>query len=361
MPIENTFDIARLVRPNILRVKPYSSARTEFTGEAEVFLDANENAFGSPAGRGHNRYPDPLQKELKAKIAAMNGISPASIFIGNGSDEAIDLLFRVFCEPGRDEVIICPPTYGMYEVCAEVNDVRVQRAPLTHDFQLDTAGVLNAVTPFTKLVFLCSPNNPTGNLMCSEDVVEIALGFPGIVVVDEAYIQFSSAGSATPLLEELPNIVVLQTFSKAWAMAGIRVGTAFSDPCVIDLLNRVKPPYNVSSIAQTAALEGISNYENIQAWIIESVRERDRLSEALKSLPFVQQIYTSDANFILVKMNNPNAVYEHLIGDGIVVRNRDNVEHCEGCLRITVGTQAENSRLLESLDAYREDNSDAAN
>jgi len=349
-----TFDLQELVRPNIRRLKPYSSARSEFAGAAEVFLDANENAFGSPAGSGYNRYPDPLQKELKERISQINGVDPAQIFVGNGSDEAIDILFRIFCEPGRDACIICPPTYGMYRVLADINDVGVIEVPLTSEFQLDVAAILAAVTSATKLIFICSPNNPTGNLMRRDDVMRIAAAFDGIVVVDEAYIHFADVTSMTTELATLPNLVVLQTFSKAWGMAGLRVGLAFASEAIIDLMNRVKPPYNVSVIAQRAVIEALDRKDEIDEWVTETLRERDRLMAALGKFEFVQAIFPTDANFVLVKTTNADAIYEHLIGDRIVVRNRSNVELCEGCLRITVGTPEENSRLLRALEKFQE-------
>jgi histidinol-phosphate aminotransferase len=348
-----TFDLQRIVRPNILRLKPYSSARSEFAGEAEVFLDANENAFASPAGPGMNRYPDPLQTKLKARVSELNGVPASSIFVGNGSDEAIDLLFRIFCEPGRDACIICPPTYGMYDVSANINDVAVRVARLKNDSQLDVARILESIDERTRLIFICSPNNPTGNLMRREDVIEIARNFNGIVVVDEAYIHFADVDSFTNELESLPNLVILQTFSKAWAMAGLRIGLAFANAEIIELMNRVKPPYNVSGIAQEAALKALENFDKIGSWVGESLRERDRLIKAMKRFDFVLNTYPTDANFVLVRTTDANAVYQHLIRERIVVRNRTNVELCEGCLRITVGTADENSRLLKAFESLR--------
>ena len=346
------FDLEKLVRPNILRLKPYSSARSEFVGTADVFLDANENAFGSPAGDGYNRYPDPLQNELKRRIGDIKQIPPSRIFVGNGSDEAIDLLFRIFCMPGKDEVIICPPTYGMYRVSADINDVAVAEARLTDEFQLDVSAVLGRVTEHTKLVFICSPNNPTGNLMRRNDVIEIARNFAGVVVIDEAYTHFAGESSFINQLCDLPNLVVLQTFSKAWAMAGLRVGQAFASEQIIDLMNRVKPPYNVSGIAQRAVLDALDKKELISGWIGETLRERDRLVEKLDRFDFVLKVFPSHANFVLVKTEGADAIYRHLIETGIVVRNRSNVELCEGCLRITVGTPEENKRLLQALSEF---------
>lgn len=340
------------VRENIRRLKPYSSARLEFAGTAEVFLDANENAFGSPAGNGYNRYPDPMQTELKTRIAEMHGLSASQIFVGNGSDEAIDLLFRIFCEPGRDTCVICPPTYGMYRVSADINDVSVQEVSLTNDFQLNVPAILDAVSKQTKLIFVCSPNNPTGNLMRRASIVEIAENFNGIVVIDEAYIHFADEPSMIEELARLPNLVVLQTFSKAWAMAGLRVGMAFASEAIIDLMNRVKPPYNVSGIAQRAVLDSLDRKPQIERWIARSIRERDRLTTALIELPIVERVYPSDANFVLVKTHDAEAIYRYLIEQKIVVRNRGSVELCDGCLRITIGTLQENYRLLEALSEY---------
>ena len=349
-----TFDLEKLARPNILRLKPYSSARSEFVGSADVFLDANENAFGSPAGLGYNRYPDPLQNELKQRIGDLNRIPPSCIFVGNGSDEAIDLLFRIFCEPGDDEVIVCPPTYGMYQVSADINDVEVAKVRLTDEFQLDVSAVLARATERTKLVFICSPNNPTGNLMRRQDVIEIARNFGGIVVVDEAYIHFAGESSFIDELRELPNLVVLQTFSKAWAMAGLRVGLAFASEQIIGLMNRVKPPYNVSGIAQRAVIDALAKGEEIHKWITETLNERKRLEERLLKFDLVEKIYPSDSNFVLVKVTDANNVYEYLIRKKIVVRNRSKVELCDGCLRMTVGTVAENDCLLRALSEYGE-------
>ena len=347
-----TFDLQNIVRPNILRLKPYSTARSEFAGEAEIFLDANENAFVSPAGPGLNRYPDPLQTKLKARVSELNGVPPSSIFVGNGSDEAIDLLFRIFCEPGRDSCVICPPTYGMYKVSADINDITVREVSLKNDFQLNVARILESMDERTRLIFICSPNNPTGNLMRREDVIEIAHSLNGIVVVDEAYIHFANEDSCINELKDLPNMVVLQTFSKAWAMAGLRIGLAFASAEIIGLMNRVKPPYNVSGIAQQAALKALENLDEIGSWVRESLRERDRLVEAMKRFDFVVNIYPTDANFVLIRTTDADGVYQHLIRERIIVRNRSNVELCEGCLRITVGTFDENARLLNALSGF---------
>ncbi len=349
-----SFDLDSLVRENIRRLKPYSSARSEFTGSAEVFLDANENAFGSPAGDGYNRYPDPLQKELKLRVAEIRTVDPSQIFVGNGSDEAIDLLFRIFCEPGIDSCIVCPPTYGMYQVSADINDVAVKEVPLTSEFQLDVPALLSAITPPTKLIFICSPNNPTGNLMRREDVKRIAEEFTGIVVVDEAYIDFAASESVITELPIRPNLVVLQTFSKAWAMAGLRVGLAFASSKVISLMNRVKPPYNVSGIAQRAVLDAFEKRSDLEAWISKILHERSRIVDAIARFEFVHEIYPSDTNFVLVRSTDAKAIYRFLVSEKIVVRDRSNVQFCAGCLRITVGTVEENDRLISALERFIE-------
>lgn len=347
------FELERLVRDNIRDLKPYSSARHEFAGAAEIFLDANENAFGSPIDIRLNRYPDPLQAKVKKKIADVKGISTGKIFIGNGSDEAIDLLFRIFCEPGCDRAIVCPPTYGMYTVSADINNVKIVNVPLTPgEFQLDVKAIRNAFEVGAKLLFICSPNNPTGNAMRRDDILELANTFNGVVVVDEAYIDFSSQPSLVTKIDDFPNIVVLQTFSKAWGMAGARVGLAFADERIIDLFNRVKPPYNVSQLSQSAVLDAMKNQEQVGEWIAATLRERDRLAAELPRLPIVEKIYPSDANFLLVKVSDANAIYDHLVTERIVVRNRSTVLLCGDCLRITVGTPDENTRLLDALKSY---------
>ncbi|MEP6704568.1 MAG: histidinol-phosphate transaminase [Acidobacteriota bacterium] len=349
------FDLKSLVRANIRSLKPYSSARCEFDGTADVFLDANENAFGSPAGDGYNRYPDPLQTDLKARAAVLLRVPPSQIFVGNGSDEAIDLMFRIFCEPRADEAIICPPTYGMYKVSAEINDVAVKVVSLNEDFQLDVPAILDAITPRTKLIFVCSPNNPTGNLMDEDAILKIAHSFRGMVVIDEAYINFAHQPSMVKKLHALPNIVVLQTFSKAWGMAGLRVGLAIANERVVSLMNRVKPPYNVSGVAQRLVLEALEKCGLIDEWIAEMWKERDRLVKELGALDVVRKIYPTDANFVLVKFSDSNAIYGHLVDRRIVVRDRSAVELCDGCLRITVGTRIENDRLIRALSGFEKE------
>lgn len=344
------FDLGDLVRPNIRNLKPYSSARGEFAGAAEIFLDANENSFGSPAlKQNFNRYPDPLQTEIKKEISAWFDLSPAEIFVGNGSDEAIDLLLRAFCRPGKDEIIVTPPTYGMYQVSANINDVLVEKVLLSNDFKLDADKVLERVSPRTKLVFLCSPNNPTGNSLERKTVLKIAENFAGILIIDEAYVDFSSQKSFVSEIKNRPNLVVLQTFSKAWGMAGLRVGLALANAEIIRYLNKIKPPYNISQIAQETLLKALKNREAVKTTIAGIIIEREDLAKSLADLPLVQQVYPSDANFLLVKMNDANAIYRRLVEQGIVVRNRSNVELCENCLRITVGTANENQSLISCL------------
>lgn len=348
------FNLENLVRENIKRLEPYSSARKEFAGEAQIFLDANENSFGSTAldAGNYNRYPDPLQREIKRKLAISGGARPNEIFVGNGSDEAIDLLLRIFCEPQKDNILICPPTYGMYEVSAEINDVKIKRANLTEDFQLDLKAIEKAADASTKLIFVCSPNNPTGNSFSRFEILELLKNFGGIVILDEAYIHFSGEKSFVGEINNFPNLVVLQTFSKAWGLAGLRVGLAFANEEIIKLFNKVKPPYNVSEIAQRAILEALGNGEKIEKTIAEIVSERERLIENLGGFSFVRKIYASDANFVLVKTNDADSIYKFLLGERIVVRNRSRVALCAGCLRITVGTPAENESLIDALGKY---------
>ncbi len=345
-------DFEKLVRMNIVRLKPYSSARKEFTGEARIFLDANENSFGSPVSVGLNRYPDPLQLAVKEVLSGILGADVDEIFLGNGSDEAIDLLFRVFCEPRTDNIIICPPTYGMYEVSADINDVEIRRVPLTADFELDVSGILSAVDLNTKMVFVCSPNNPTGNAMKREDVLALLDSFHGIVVVDEAYLHFSGNGSFIKEIRNYPNLVVLQTFSKAWGMAGLRVGLAIAGEVVIGLMNRVKPPYNLSTVAQEMILKTLEKGSEVEVSIKRILDERTRLVETLEHVPCVEKIFRSDANFVLVRVSDADSLYRWLLDDAIVVRNRSTVELCEGCLRITVGTPEENDALIESMRRF---------
>lgn len=343
------FDLNKLIRESIKILTPYSSARDEFTGEAKVFLDANENALGSPLLKSYNRYPDPHQVRLKEAISKVKAVEPEKIFLGNGSDECIDLLFRCFCNPGKDNTIICPPTYGMYEVSANINDVEIKKAPLLDDFQLDLVHLENLVDENTKLIWVCSPNNPTANSMNREDVETILNNFKGLVVVDEAYINFSRQKSFMQELNDYPNLVVLQTFSKAWGLAGLRLGMAFASEEIIEILNRVKPPYNVNQVTQELALKALEEVGQVNDMIKEIVQMRAALKGVFEKIPFVQQVYPSDANFLLVKMNNARKIYEFLLTRGIVVRDRSNVRLCDDCLRITVGTEQENTELIEAL------------
>jgi histidinol-phosphate aminotransferase len=344
-----SFDLEKTVRENIKRLTPYSSARKEFSGAAQIYLDANENSFGSPLETNYHRYPDPLQTEIKREIAALKHVQPNEIFVGNGSDEAIDLLFRIFCEPRLDNILICPPTYGMYEVSAAINDVAIKRVNLTDDFQLDLRAIERAIDERTKLLFICSPNNPTGNSFPREEITKLTETFGGIVVVDEAYIHFSPEKSFTAEINCFKNLVVLQTFSKAWGLAGARVGLAFANAETIALFNRVKPPYNISQPAQETILRALKNGAAVERTIAEIVSEREKLIKKLPEIPCVEKIYSTDANFVLVKTTDAEKIYRFLLDEKIVVRNRNNVELCAGCLRITVGTPAENKSLLEAL------------
>ncbi len=346
------YNINNLLRENIKKLTPYSSARDEYQGEASVFLDANENAFGSPLAQQFNRYPDPLQYEVKKRLTEIKGVPPRNIFIGNGSDEAIDILFRSFCNPGIDNVILVPPTYGMYEVSANINDIEARKVLLTEDYQLNLEGIAEAIDERTKLIFICSPNNPTGNSINREDIETLLANFNGIVVVDEAYINFSRQKSFIQEITEYANLVVMQTLSKAWGLAGLRVGMAFASEEIIRVMNKVKPPYNVNESSQQLALEALANVAQVNNWIKETLTQRDRLVLALKEFDFVVDIYPSDANFILVKTTDANGIYDYLVSKGIIVRNRSKVELCEGSLRITVGTPEENTVLLDTLNNF---------
>ncbi|TWI98046.1 histidinol-phosphate aminotransferase [Mucilaginibacter frigoritolerans] len=347
------FSIDNILRENIKRLVPYSSARDEYQGEASVFLDANENAFGSPLEQQFNRYPDPLQYQVKKRLSEIKGLPIRNIFLGNGSDEAIDILFRSFCNPGVDNVVLVPPTYGMYQVSANINDVEARNVPLTEDYQLNLEGIAEAIDAHTKLIFICSPNNPTGNSIDRSDVETLLTNFNGIVVVDEAYINFSRQKTFIQELTEYANLVVLQTLSKAWGLAGLRVGMAFASEEIIEVMNKVKPPYNVNEASQQLALQALANVDQVNNWIKETLNQRDRLVLGLKDFDFVLDIYPSDANFILVKTTDARGIYNFLVQKGIIVRDRSKVELCEGCLRITVGTPEENNLLLQSLLNYK--------
>ena len=347
------FNLNSLVRENIKKMTPYSSARHEFSGSASIFLDANENSFGSPLPDSFNRYPDPLQLSVKEKLSKIKGVPEENIFLGNGSDEAIDLLYRIFCEPGRDNAMIFPPTYGMYEVCAEMNDVRVKKVTLTKDFQLDIAAIETAIDPFTKLIFICSPNNPTGNSINRGDVEIILNNFEGLVIIDEAYINYSRQKSFIPELTEYPNLIVMQTLSKAWGLAGLRLGMAFASQPIIDLMNKVKYPYNINTATQLLALEALDNIEWVNEHIATTVTERERLKNELLNLAATELVYPSDANFLLVKVKEAGRIYDQLRDKGIIVRDRSKVVLCDDSLRITIGTPEENRLLIRELSKYK--------
>ncbi len=341
-------NINNLLRKNIQNLKPYSSARDEYTGDAMVFLDANENPFNEP----YNRYPDPLQKELKQKISALKNIPAKQIFLGNGSDEPIDLLIRAFCEPGIDNIITINPTYGMYQVAADTNNVEVIKVSLTTNFELEPAKILQAVNKNSKLIFLCSPNNPSGNSLDKDAMLEIIKNFNGLVIVDEAYIDFAPGKSFLPEIERYPNLVILQTFSKAWGMAGIRLGMAFAASEIIHVLNKIKYPYNLNILTQQKALELLENKEQVDAWIKILIEERGKMAKYLAKLPFVTNIYPSDANFLLVEMINARNIYNYLVDNGIIVRDRSKIHLCDNSLRITIGTMEEDNLLLQALKEY---------
>ena len=347
------FDLQKLVRENIKRLVPYSSARHEFTGKASVLLDANENAYGSPLEDNFNRYPDPYQWNLKFEIVKIKGVPAENIFIGNGSDEVIDLAYRIFCEPILDNVIICPPTYGMYEVSANINNVAIKKVNLTPEFQLDVQGILDAVDEHTKLLFICSPNNPTSNNMNRSDVEGLLNNFPGIIIIDEAYINYSKQKTFIQELTEYPNLIVMQTLSKAWGLAALRLGLCYASSEIIALFNKVKPPYNINEASQELALEALANTEQVNSWIKEVVVERQNLVNELNKLAFVKKVYPSDANFLLVKVTDANAIYQYLTQREIVVRNRTKDVLCDNCLRITIGTPEENTLLLKTLKGYK--------
>ena len=342
-------DTERLVRANIRALCPYSTARDEYQGSIGVFLDANE----SPYDTGWNRYPDPRQRALKEKISAIKGVPAGNIFLGNGSDEAIDLVYRIFCEPGRDNAVMIAPSYGMYKVAADINDVQARQVQLGEDFSLDREALLKECDSRTKLLFICSPNNPSANAFPREQLLDIAERFQGMLVVDEAYADFSSQGSLLGSLAEHPNLIILQTFSKAWGMAGLRLGMAFASEYVIRLMSMVKYPYNISQAVQEIALEALSNPGNKAK---ELVALRDKAAEGMKRFAFIRRIYPSDANFLLVKVDDAPALYKHLLADGIIVRNRSSVRGCEGCLRITTGLEEENKALSASLEEYEKGN-----
>ncbi len=341
-------DLKDIVRKNILDLVPYSSARDEYSGQEAILMDANESPYNSPL----NRYPDPRQNKLKEKISGMLGITSNQIFLGNGSDEAIDLLMRVFCNPGRDRIIIIDPSYGMYKVCADINDVGVDFVKLEADFRLNAVRILGSVRPSTKMIFLCSPNNPTSNLLETEEIQKILDRFKGIVVLDEAYIDFAGDEGFLSSRKDYPNLVILRTLSKAWAAAGIRLGMAIADPEVVSLLDRVKYPYNVNLLTQEKALDILDNEKQKNEWVEMILSERVRLVKKLGKLAVIKKIHHSDSNFILVRVDDPDAMYGHLVKGGVIIRNRSGLTHCEGCLRITIGSREENKRMLELIKSF---------
>ena len=344
-----SFDLNSLLRPHIAKLQPYTSARDEYTGKEGVFLDANENPFGSITEQDFNRYPDPYQSALKEEIAKIKNVRPSQIFLGNGSDEAIDLLYRAFCNPGKDNVILLPPTYGMYEVSANINDVEIRKVALTPDFQLQPDKILATADANSKILFICSPNNPSANKVKREDILSLLENFSGLVVVDEAYIDFSDEASFTTELDRFPNLLVMQTFSKAWGLASLRLGMAFASEELIRILNKIKPPYNISGLTQDTVLTAIKDKAKVDRMIQEILSEREFLVGELEKLPFVQKIHPSHANFLLVQIPNANRVYDDLIEEKVIVRNRAKVLLCADCLRITVGTREENEALLKAL------------
>jgi len=340
-------NLQQLVRKNIWNLKAYSSARNEYKGEASVFLDANENPLNGP----YNRYPDPLQLKLKEKISAIKHTDINKIFLGNGSDEPIDIVIRVFCEPGIDNIVAIDPTYGMYKVCADINNVEYRQVLLNEDYTLDADRLLAATDKNTKLIFLCSPNNPSGNLLERNEVLKVIHSFSGIVIIDEAYIDFSVENSWLPELDKYPNLIILQTLSKAWGMAAVRLGMAFASPEIIGFFNKVKYPYNINALTQKYVLDELDKESLKNEWVNTLVDQRILLEKQLAQLPFVEKVFASDANFILIKVPDANDIYNKLVEKGIIIRNRNSISLCQGCLRITVGIEAENKKLLEELKA----------
>lgn len=340
-------EINKLVRKNILALKPYSSARDEFERVDEILLDANENPYESEV----NRYPDPYQRTLKKAISKIKGVNSANIFLGNGSDEAIDILLRIFCEPGKDEIIIPDPTYGMYQVSAAINNVNTIKIPLSKNFELDPEDVLSVHSETTKLLFICSPNNPSGNSFKKEDIVKLIENFDGMVVLDEAYCDFSEQDSMLKELSGHNNLIILQTMSKAWGMAGLRLGMAFASTEIIKLMNKVKPPYNINTLSQKMALKALGNIDQMRKSVTELLKQRNLLNGTLNELPIINKVFPSDANFLLVRFSDAQSVYKQLIKKGIVVRDRTTVLHGENCLRLTIGTSEENQTLIKALNS----------
>lgn len=342
--------LQELTRPNIWSLAPYSSARNEYSGHvAHVFLDANENPYNAP----YNRYPDPLQWEVKEKLSAIKGVKPECIFLGNGSDEAIDLIYRCFCEPQKDNVVAICPTYGMYEVCADINNVEYRNVLLDENYQISADKLLAACDENTKAVWICSPNNPTGNNINRAEIIKVIEGFEGFVIVDEAYIDFSKEASMTAYMEKYPNLIIMHTMSKAWGSAAIRLGMAFASSEVIDIFNKVKYPYNVNELTQKQALKRLEDKDTVATWVRILLEERTRLMDAFAELPICEKVYPTDANFFLAKVNDAQKIYDYLVEKGIIVRNRTRVTLCQDCLRVTIGTKEENSELLGALRFYK--------
>jgi histidinol-phosphate aminotransferase len=339
-------DINSLVRKNILTMKPYSSARDEFKGEADIYLDANENPYPTP----YNRYPDPLQRRVKEELATVKEVRPEQIFLGNGSDEAIDLIIRAFCEPNQDSILITEPTYGMYSVCAEVNAVNIQHVLLTPDFDLDLDAFPKTFDATTKVIFLCSPNNPTGNMLSRDKILEVLKRFYGLVVIDEAYIDFAKGKSFLQELDKYPNLVVLQTFSKAWGLAGLRLGMCFASEAIINILNKIKYPYNVNIRTQELALDAIENRHVMEEAVKQIVQQRTKIIKSLEKLSITEKVFPTDSNFVLVRVQDAPATYKYLLDQKIIVRDRSRVVLCYNCLRITIGTPEENDRLINALE-----------
>ena len=343
------FNLEKITRPNIWSLAPYSSARNEYAGrEARVFLDANENPYNQP----FNRYPDPLQLELKAAIAKVKGVPAENIFLGNGSDEAIDLPYRCFCNPGVDNVVAIEPTYGMYKVCADINDTEYRTVLLDENYQTTAEKLLAATDEHTKIIWLCTPNNPTGNCLIREEVIKVIEGFEGLVIVDEAYSDFSSQKTLRSELSKYPNLIVLNTMSKAWGCAAIRLGMAFASEEIIHIFNKVKYPYNVNQLTQQQALEALKDPFEVDNWVKILLQERTRMMDAFTMLPICEKVYPTEANFFLAKMTDATKIYNYLVDRGIIVRNRHRVQLCQNCLRITIGTKTENAELIAALRQY---------
>jgi len=340
-------NIQNLIRENIKNLNPYSSARDEYSGDVGIFLDANENSFGSIPEGDFNRYPDPLQKKIKNRLSEIKKVDTNNIFIGNGSDEAIDLVIRAFCKPGADKIVVMPPTYGMYKVAAEINDVEIIEVPLTTDFEIEEELVMSMFEDRIKIIFICSPNNPTGNLLNKDSIRKILNSFSGLVVIDEAYIDFAKKESWIAELSNFNNLVVLQTFSKAWGLANIRVGMAFASKEITNILNKIKYPYNVNGVSQSLILKALENESEKDLLVNVIILERDKLAKELISLSFIEIVFPSDANFLLAKVRNATDIYNYLLKRRIIIRNRSNIIHCKECLRFTVGTKEENKILLE--------------